>query len=109
MAEVEKGPPDKLIDWFSGWRASFDRLRKQFGLPVAALLIFSIACGVIWWNWEEIAKRPGIERGVEFLHEQPLPTAPTGRVTLAVVHLDKDKDREHEDLLIDELRTNRGG
>jgi hypothetical protein len=105
MSEVEKGPPDKLIDWLSGWKASFDRLRKQFGLPVAALLIFSLACGVIWWNWEEIAKRPGIERGVEFLHEQPLPIAPMGRVTIAVVHLDKDKDREHENLLIDELRT----
>lgn len=42
---------------------------------------------------------------MEFLHQQPLPTAPIGRVTIAVVHLDKDKDREHENLLIDELRT----
>jgi hypothetical protein len=60
---------------------------------------------VIWWNWEDIAKGPGIERGVELLHQQPLLSAPAGRVTIAVVHLDKDKNREHENLLIDELRT----
>jgi tetratricopeptide (TPR) repeat protein len=105
MAEVEKGPPDKLIDWLSGWKVSFDRLRARFGMPVALLFILSVACGVIWWNWEEIAKRPGIERGVKFLDQQPLPTAPTGRVTIAVVHLDRDKDREHENLLLDELRS----
>lgn len=60
MAEVEKGPPDKLIDWFSSWKGTFDRLRTQFGMPVALALIFSFAGGLIWWNWEEIAKRPGI-------------------------------------------------
>ena len=105
MAEVDKGPVDKLVDRLSGWKASFDGLRKQFGMPLALLLIFSLAGGVIWWNWEEIATRPGVERGVEFFQQQPLPAAPMGQVTIAVVHLDKDKDREHENLLIGELRA----
>ena len=74
-------------------------------MPVAVLLIVSLAVGVIWWNWEEIAKRPGVEWGLELLHQQPLPTAPARQVSIAVAHLDKDIDQERENMLIDELRT----
>ena len=45
MAEVEKGPLDKLIDWLNGWKASFRQLRKQFGWPAATLIILVFGWG----------------------------------------------------------------
>ncbi len=79
MAEVEKGPLDKLIDWLNGWKASFRQMRKQFGWPAAALITLSSAVGFVWWNWDEIAKRPGIE----WARTLPAETAPNcaGRTT----------------------------
>jgi hypothetical protein len=40
MAEVEKGALDKLVDWLSGWKTSFEKLRTQFGTPVAVVVLF---------------------------------------------------------------------
>lgn len=97
MAEVEKGPLDKLIDWLNGWKASFRQMRKQFGWPAAALITLSSAVGFVWWKWDEIAKRPGIEWALERFQQKPLPTAPAGRLTIAVAHLDNDKDQEQKE------------
>jgi hypothetical protein len=94
MAEQEeKGPLEKPIDWFSGWKTSFERVRQRFGMPVAILLGLSVAGGMVWWNWDEIAKRPGIEWVLAWFHQKALPIAPVGRLTIAVAHLDNDKDR----------------
>jgi hypothetical protein len=103
MAEQEKGPLEKPIDWFSGWKASFERIRQRFGTPVAVLLALSVASGLVWWNWDDIAKRPGVERVLAWFNQRALPTASAGRLTIAVAHLDNDKDGEHEKLLLDEL------
>lgn len=66
MAEQgEKGPLEKPIDWLSAWKASFGRIRQRFWLPVAVLLALSAAAGFVWWNWDDIAKRPGVARVLE--------------------------------------------
>ena len=105
MAEPEeKGPLEKPIDWFSGWKASFERIRQRFGMPVAVLLAFSVAGGWVWWNWDDIARRPGVESILARFKQRALPTAPAGRLAIAVAHLERDKDQEHETLLLDELR-----
>jgi hypothetical protein len=57
-----RAPLEKPIDWLSGWKASFERIRQRFGMPVAVLLALSVAGGLVWWNWDDIAKRPGINR-----------------------------------------------
>jgi tetratricopeptide (TPR) repeat protein len=62
----------------------------------------------VWWNWDNIAKRPGVESILARFTQRALPTAPAGRLAIAVAHLDKDKDREHETLLLDELRQFEG-
>jgi hypothetical protein len=104
MAEQEeKGPLEKPVDWFSGWKASFERTRQRFGMPVAVLLALSIAGGFVWWNWDDIAKRPGVEWAIARFHQHAVPAAPTGRVTVAVAHLGDDTDREQEKLLLDGL------
>jgi hypothetical protein len=109
MAEQEeKGPLEKPIDWVSGWKASFERIRQRFGMPVAVLLALSVAGGFVWWNWDDIAKRPGVESILARFQQRALPTAPAGRLAIAVAHLEHDKDREHETLLLDELRQFEG-
>jgi tetratricopeptide (TPR) repeat protein len=101
MAEPEeKGPLEKPIDWFSGWKASFERMRQRFGLPVAILLALSVAGGLVWWNWDEIAKRPGAEWVLDLIKRRPIPPAPAGRLTIAVAHLENDQNREQEKQLL---------
>jgi hypothetical protein len=97
MAEQEeKGPLEKPIDWFSGWKASFERIRQRFGMPIAVLLALSVAGGLGWWNWDDIKKRPGIERAIEYFNRTAIPNAPAGRLTIAVAHLENDENREQE-------------
>jgi hypothetical protein len=104
MAEPEeKGPLEKPIDWLSGWKASFERTRQRFGMPVAVLLALSVAGGLVWWNWDDIVKRPFVEPVLARFKQQALPTAPAGRLTIAVAHLARDNDREHEGLVRDGL------
>jgi hypothetical protein len=109
MAEQEeKGPLEKPIDWFPAWKASFERMRQRFGTPVAVLLALSVAGGLVWWNWDDIAKRPGVESILARFKQQALPTAPAGRLAIAVAHLERDQDREHERLVRDGLREFEG-
>jgi hypothetical protein len=109
MAEPEeKGPLEKPIDWLSGWKSSFARVRQRFGMPVAVLLALSVAGGLVWWNWDDIAKRPGVESILARFKQRALPTAPAGRLAIAVAHLERDQDREHERLVRDGLREFEG-
>jgi hypothetical protein len=88
MAEQEeKGPLEKLIDWLSGWKVSVERIRQRFGMPVAVLLALSVAGGLAWWNWDEIAKRPGVASILARFNQRAIPTASAGRLTMAVAHL----------------------
>jgi hypothetical protein len=64
--------------------------------------------GLVWWNWDDIAKRPGVESFLAYFNQKPVPAAPAERLTMAVAHLARDKDREHERLLLDELRQFEG-
>jgi tetratricopeptide (TPR) repeat protein len=106
--QEEKGPLEKPIDWLSSWKASFERIRQRFGMPVAVLLALSVAGGLVWWNWDDIAKRPFVEPIVEWFNQKALPTAPAGRLTIAVAHLARDQDQEHERLVRDGLREFEG-
>jgi tetratricopeptide (TPR) repeat protein len=108
MDEQEKGPLDKLSQWLSSWKVSFDRLRQRFGMPVAGLLTLSVAGGLVWWNWDDIAKRPGVEWVLAWFNQRALPTAPAGRLTIAVAHLDNDQNRQEETVLLDGLRQFEG-
>jgi hypothetical protein len=104
----EKGPLEKPIDWLSGWKASFERIRQRYGMPAAVLLALSVAGGLVWWKWDDIAKRPGVESILARFTQRALPTAPAGRLAIAVAHLERDKDQEHERLVRDELREFEG-
>jgi hypothetical protein len=90
----------------SAWsvKERFEELSTQFGLPAAVLIVLALAGLWLYWNWDEVAKRPGIDPVLARFRRRTLPSAPADLITIAVAHLDKDKG-EHERLLLGELRT----
>jgi hypothetical protein len=112
MAEVEKNFLQQLIDWVFGWKASFDQLRERVGwLGAAVFVVLAAAVAAlfyIWSNWKDIKDRPGVPWILARFKRRALPAAPAGHLTIAVAHLVRDKDREHENLLLDELRQFEG-
>ena len=108
MAEPEKNFLQQLIDWVFGWKVSFDHLRERVGgLGAAVIVVLSAAiavCIYIWSNWKDIKDRPGVPWILARFKRRALPAAPAGHLTIAIAHLARDKDREHENLLLDELR-----
>src|ERR1700730_9497905 len=108
MADQEKNFLQQTIDWFSSLKASFDQVRERVGWPSAVVLILLAAGSVIWWQSDHIAKLPGVEPFLAWFNERALPTAPAGRLTIAVAHLDNDKDRQHERLVLHGLRQFEG-
>jgi tetratricopeptide (TPR) repeat protein len=103
MAEPEKNFLQRAIDWFSGAIASVRDLAKRIGWVRTVLIVLAAAGGFIWWNWDDIAKRPGVERVLQLVEQRPLPKATAGRLTIAVKHLARDNKDEHEGILLDEL------
>jgi hypothetical protein len=103
VAEVEKGPLDKVIDSVSGWKASFDRLRAQFGIIAAFLLVLSFAGGLIWWNWEDISKKPGISYVLSWLDQRPIAKIQSDHLTIALTHLEDDVGNSFEKMIEDEV------
>ncbi len=104
MAEVEKSPFENLIAGLSGWPEAYHELQKLIGARGAIPFVLLAAALFVWWKWEDFVKRPGVERFIGRVKRSAIQTAPAGRLAIAVAHLGKDKDREHETLLLDELR-----
>jgi hypothetical protein len=98
--EGERGPIEKLIDWLSRWKASFDWLRQRIGMLGAVAAILFIAIGgaslYVWSNWKEFKDRPGAAWLVEMWERRPVPPAPKGHLTIAVTHLQDDEGQKQE-------------
>jgi len=68
-------------------------------------VLFAVAiASVVWWKWEDIVERPGVRRLIKLLTQPPIQTVPAGQLTIAVAHLEDDRNRRQEKLLLDELR-----
>jgi hypothetical protein len=108
MAEVEKSPFENLIAGPSGWPEAYHQLQQFIGARGAILFILIAAALLVWWKWEEIVKRPWVKWFIERLTRRKIKRARAELLTIAVARLDNDKDREHETLLLDELRQFEG-
>jgi hypothetical protein len=104
MSDGGKSPFENLIAGPSVWPAAYHQLQELIGVRGAIPFLLLAAALFVWWKWEGIAKRPGVERFIKWLKREAVPTAPTGRLTIGVARLSNAKDREHEKLLLDELR-----
>jgi hypothetical protein len=90
MAEVEKSPFENLIAGPSGWPEAYHQLQQLIGARGAILFILFAAALFVWWKWEDIIKRPGVERFIGRFKRSAIPTATTGRLAIAVAHLARD-------------------
>jgi hypothetical protein len=91
VTEPEKNPSEQLIDWFSGWKASFDQLRERIGWAGALALLLTLVAALIWWKWEKLVQLPGVRPLIQLLTRRRIRLAPAGRLTVAVAHLDSSR------------------
>jgi hypothetical protein len=108
MADLEKNPLAKLIDWFSSWKASFNQLQEHIGWVGAGVLLLLTVAVLIWWKWEDIVKRPGVKGFIERLFSRNL-TLPSGSLgTTRVVEAERlalEGRNEQARTAYDEART----
>lgn len=58
---------------------------------------------VLWGQWEKISTLPYVSQFLVWRSQASLPTADPKRFSVAVAHLEGDKDHEHEELVVREL------
>jgi hypothetical protein len=92
-----------LLSRLKSLRRDFGRLRKHVGTPAAIVVGLAIGIGALWWFWDDLAKKPGVEQVVAWIERASIDPAKPGHITIALAHLVDDKDREHEKFLRDAL------
>jgi len=92
-----------LLKRAKDFRQNSNRLRKRFGAPLAALIVVALVIFGVWWNWDEITKKPGISEIVLWIERKTIVPAKPGHLTIAIAHLVDDQNRQHEKLLRDAL------
>jgi hypothetical protein len=66
MAEQEeKGPIENPVECLLRWQATFGRIRQRFGVPRAVMLALLAVSGCIWWNYKDLARKPGAQMVLE--------------------------------------------
>jgi hypothetical protein len=96
-----KTPPnlqDLLRQWFY----------QRFGLRGLLILAVVSASFFLWWNWEKVRALPGVSAILSQLSRQSLPEADPNRFSIAIAHLENDKDRQHENLVVESLKEFKG-
>jgi hypothetical protein len=103
MAETEKSIWENITAGPSSWPEAYFQMRQLIGARGAILLLAVAVILLVWWKWEDIAKRPGVNWVISRFRRKAIPLASVDHLTIAVARLANDKDREHETLLVDEL------
>jgi tetratricopeptide (TPR) repeat protein len=81
----------------------FQQVRLLVGAPLATAAIAVAIIVMIWLKWDIISKKPGVGELLAWLKRRSLPRAAPDHLTIALAHLENDKDDEHKKLLIDQI------
>jgi len=81
----------------------FRRMGRKLALLQAAAVVLALLAGSVWWEWDELAKKPLIGQFIGWLSQKPIVAAKPGHLTIALAHLEGDSNDEHEKLLLDRL------
>lgn len=104
MADAQ---PNLIIQIWNALPGSYQWLQEHLGPWGALLAIPVIGLILVWWTWEHLKKKPGIERLVARigarLRRRAITPVRDGRFTIAIAHLQGDTNGHHESLLRDEL------
>ena len=77
--------------------------RPRAGLVRAVPIAVAIGAGLAWWDWNELAGMPLVAAFLDRIERRPIVAVKPGHLTIALAHLEDDKDQEHEKLLLDRL------
>jgi len=103
LADTDQGVIAQALASIRTEWAEFGVVRQQVGGAAAVLIAVLLAAGWIWWKWDDLAKRPGVSAVLARLGRRRIVPVPPGTLTVALVHLDGDQNREYEGLLRDAL------
>ena len=94
----EASDPGKLIQQY---------INKKYGRRV---LIVGFVLYLLWsnWNWSTVKDLPGVSTVVKWWSQAPLPKADPRRFAIALAHLEKDKEQQHELLIREVLKDFEG-
>ena len=98
----EEKAPD-LSESFKQW------VYRTFGIPGLVVLALLLFAGGVWWKWPDIRKRPFVGRIIDRSSPARLPKADPARFTVALAHLEKDPQQEHEKLIFEGLNEGFAG
>lgn len=88
---------------FKRWLIAKIGVRWATGILVALVLGF-----LILRNWKDISEMPGVRQLLETMGQKHIHRGAPDRLTIAVAHLDNDRDGRNERLLLDELEKFEG-
>jgi tetratricopeptide (TPR) repeat protein len=94
-APAETKAPEPLPSWDTIKEKIWRRYRWRGFIPLALLAGFLY----IWTHSKEISEWPGVHTVVERVTQDSIPHATRGTFSVAVAHLDNDRDQEHERLI----------
>ncbi len=87
MAEIENSPFENLIAGPPGWPNAYHQLQQMIGARGAILFLLLATALFVWWKWEDIVKRPGVERFIGRFNRKAIDKAPAGVLTIGVARL----------------------
>ncbi len=76
--------------------------RLMVALQAGAAAV-ALGAAAVWWNWDALAHKPLIGALIGRIAQKPIVAASPGHLTIALAHLEGDRDDEHEKLLLDRL------
>ena len=97
----EKQPPD-LRTLLKQW------IYQRYGFWGSVVLAILAAAGLTIWNWDKVKNLLGVSTFISWMSRKPLPKADPKRFAVAIAHLDNDKDRQYERLIVEALKEIQG-
>jgi hypothetical protein len=67
MGELENNAVDRAGAQLSSWLATFNQLRRKIGTSIAILVLLIFAALAVWWNWDQLTKKPGVDQLVQWI------------------------------------------
>ena len=97
-----------MADSGSGWLEAvkglwqeFEQVHQLVGAPLAIAAVAVVALVTLWWKWDTIPRNRMSSKASSGLNRKPIRHAEPSHLTIAVMHLEGDTNKENEQLLLE--------